>query len=250
MELLIRRDGARNGRENMAEDRALLEACERGELRSPLLRVYAWDPPAVSLGYHQPAASVDADRLAAAGIDLVRRPTGGAAVLHHQEWTYAVVGPLGLPGLGDGLAGIYAGLARVFVDALNELGIPAHVGGGGRPEGFVCFEALGGHEIAVEGRKLVGSAFRKGRRAFLQHGSLLRGPAHLDLVDFLTGDGDADRRRARLARRTIHLEELGRADLDDAALLDVLSRHLARRLGGARLVRPVDGAGLASGWET
>ena len=234
MDLLVMVDGARGGADNMAIDRALLSACERGELVAPLLRVYGWSPPAVSLGFHQDEASLDAAAVAAAGYELVRRPTGGAAVLHHQEITYAIAGPLGIPGLGAGFKEVYDALAEIFVAALQRLGIDAHRGGGGNPEGFVCFAALGGHEIGVGGRKLVGSAFRKGRRGFLQHGSLLTGPGHLELLDLLAGGEDEvgrARRRAELSMRTTHLGELGRGELEADELADALAEVMAHRLG-------------------
>lgn len=233
MDLLLRVEGARSGAENMGIDRALLRSAERGELGSPLLRVYAWSPPAVSLGYHQDESLLDRASLRSAGIELVRRPTGGAAVLHAQEWTYAVAGPRGIPGLGSGFAEIYRSLAGAMAEALRELGVAAQAGGAGAPESFVCFEALQGHEIAVGGRKLVGSAFRQTRHAFLQHGSLLLGPAHLELVEHLRGLPQTERRarREELARRTVHLGELGRGDLGARDFAESLARAVSRRIG-------------------
>jgi len=215
MKLLLRCDGALRGERNMALDRALLKSYQNGELKSPLLRVYAWDPPALSLGYHQSAAQLDPRHLRSAGIELVRRPSGGGAVLHWSEFTYAVAGPLGLAGFGANFREVYASLASALVEALNDLGIPARTLGEGGPESFACFESLQGHEISVRGQKLVGSAFRQTRRAFLQHGSLLTGPQHLSIVDFM-GEADERERLARkesLRSRTTNLQELGHADL-------------------------------------
>jgi lipoate-protein ligase A len=234
MSLLLRVEGARSGTENMAIDRALLRCAETGELGSPLLRIYDWSPPAVSLGYHQDTSALDLAGLQAKGIDLVRRPTGGAAVLHAQEWTYAVAAPRGIPGLGKGFAEIYRSLADAMVEALRGLGIDARSGGAGAPESFVCFEAVQGHEISVQGRKLVGSAFRQTRGAFLQHGSLLRGPGHLDLVEhLLTLDPEQrKRRRAELERRTVHLAELGHAGLAARDFGEAFAEAILRRIGG------------------
>lgn len=233
LRLLVIYDGPHTGAENMAIDRALLSAYEEGELAVPLLRVYSWDPPAVSLGYHQREQELDLKALASAGVDLVRRPTGGSAVLHADEWTYAIAGPRGIEGLGDGFATIYATLASVLVAALGDLGVDARSGGRGGPDSFACFEALEGHEISVEGRKLVGSAFRQTRHAFLQHGSLLRGPAHLELVDYLAGASrpEKEMHRERLRRRTTHLAALGRPDLDGHTLAQALGRRLSEVFG-------------------
>lgn len=215
MELLLRCDGVLSGERNMALDRALLKSYQNGDLESPTLRVYRWNPPALSLGYHQSAAELDIHRLRSAGIDLVRRPSGGGAVLHWSEFTYAVAGPLGLAGIGGNFREVYASLASVLVETLNRLKIPARQLGESGPENFLCFASLQGHEISVGGRKLVGSAFRQTRRAFLQHGSLLTGPQHLSIVDFM-GTGEESERAARkesLRSRTTNLQELGHGDL-------------------------------------
>jgi lipoate-protein ligase A len=86
--------GYGDGPRNMAVDEAILEAVAAGE-SPPTLRFYAWQPPCVSLGYRQPANVVDVERCAAAGWDVVRRPTGGRAILHVDELTYSVVAPVG-----------------------------------------------------------------------------------------------------------------------------------------------------------
>ena len=234
MELTWRVDAPATGDVNMQRDRADFTRIEEGVDTTPSLRVYGWSPPALSLGFHQDESLVDREALRAAGFDLVRRPTGGAAVLHHDEITYCVCAPLGVPGLGRGVEEIHAGIAGALVHALADHGIEARLGGGGRPEGFACFGAAGGHEITVAGRKLVGSALRRGRRAFLQHGSLLRGEGHLRLGEFLRADP-----RARdpledprwLRRRTVTLGEVGHPDLDALSFGERLAVRLAERVG-------------------
>jgi len=230
--LLVLCDEARSGEQNMAIDRAMLRASEQGAIDAVLLRIYSWDPPAVSLGYHQSSDAIDTEALRRRGIGLVRRPTGGAAVLHAEEWTYSIAGPRKLEGLGDGFAEIYPSIAKALVAALRSLDVPAESGGQGGPDSFACFAALEGHEISVAGRKLVGSAFRQGRRAFLQHGSLLRGEAHLDLVEYLAGADPKTKelQRELLRRRTTHLTELGRGDLGAREFASALATALAHRL--------------------
>jgi len=172
--------GARPGRWNMACDAALLEGAA-----SPTLRLYAWDPPAVSLGHHQPAPSPgELARLASLGLDWVRRPTGGRAVFHggpDDELTYSVVAPIGEAGFPGGLADAYRRIHAAIAAGLGALGAtvalaPPPARGAGRRippvRGLACFAASVPGEITAGGRKLVGSAQRRSRRALLQHGSI------------------------------------------------------------------------------
>ena len=231
MRLLWWVDHARSGAENMRLDRALLARADHDPTSDPVLRVYSWTPPAVSLGFHQSADALDPERLRAHGIDLVRRPTGGAAVLHHEEITYSVSGPLGLPELGRRVLSIHDGIAAVLRGTLAALGVAARAGGDGRPRDFACFAAAGGHEIAVDGRKLLGSALRRGRHAFLQHGSLLVGDGHLDLPRLLRAVDDPEGEIERLRRRTCTLRELGAAEIDAERFAAEASARLGAVLG-------------------
>ena len=88
--LAVRQDVAASGSSLMAEDELLLNQCERGEFDS-LVRFYEWDIPTISLGFHQDAEQLDFSRMNVAHVPWVRRPTGGAAVLHSEELTYAIV---------------------------------------------------------------------------------------------------------------------------------------------------------------
>lgn len=180
--------GARAGAWNMACDDALLAAAD-GDGFVPTLRLYAWDPPAVSLGHHQPDPSAaEAALLRARGVDWVRRPTGGRAVYHagpDAELTYGVVAPIETPGLGGGLADAYRRIHLAIAAGLERLGAvvelaPRRAGPDSRsPRERIrpgsrkaCFAATVPWEIEVEGRKLVGSAQRRSRLALLQHGSI------------------------------------------------------------------------------
>jgi len=220
-----------DGATNMETDRAWLN--EADEAGGPVrLRVYGWSPPAVSLGYHQDPSTVDRDALERDGLDCVVRPTGGAAVLHDREITYAVVGPLGVPGIGRGVLAIHDTIAVALQSTLHALGVEVAREGDGRPEGFACFAAAGGHEITARGRKLVGSALRRSRHAFLQHGSLLVGPGHEQLPRYVAGSDPSTHEAAieDLRRRTITLEQLGHGDLDRRAFAQRLAATLADAL--------------------
>jgi lipoate-protein ligase A len=164
----------------MAIDEAVLEETRGGRV-PPTLRLYAWDPPCLSLGRAQPLEQVDIVRLHAAGWDWVRRPTGGRAILHTDELTYAVAGPMDHPDLGGGVLDCYQRLSRGLVRALELLGVkpdppagtPADEEGRRQP---ICFEVPSAYEITVGGRKLIGSAQVRRGGGVLQHGSLpLRG---------------------------------------------------------------------------
>jgi len=225
-------DAPADGATNMATDRAILTRADEdgGPVR---LRVYGWTPPALSLGFHQDPSTVDHAALARDGLDCVVRPTGGAAVLHVDEITYAVSGPLGVAGLGRRVLEIHDVIAVALQESLRRLDVDVAREGDGRPEGFACFSAAGGHEITAGGRKLVGSALRRSRRAFLQHGSLLRGPGHEQLPRYVAGSDPAKHDAAieDLRKRTVTLADLGRGDLtfgDFARTLAlVLAAHLA-----------------------
>ena len=155
-----------SGVENMAADEALLDDAARSRRAS--LRLYRWDPPTLSVGRNQ---SLDG---LAHGIPIVRRPTGGQAVWHDHELTYAVAAPIATFGsLRKAYREIHARLAT----ALRSLGVDAvlAVAPAVRPSGrpAACFAASVGGEILVHGRKLVGSAQVRRGDAFLQHGSIL-----------------------------------------------------------------------------
>lgn len=219
----------------MQRDRALWQMFEADPGSGVRLRIYGWSPPALSLGFHQPASSVDEAALTRRGFDLVRRPTGGAAVLHADEITYAVTAPLGLPGLGRSVLEIHGGIADALATAFRSLGVAVDFGGDGVPREFACFAGAGGHEMTLDGRKLVGSALRRGRTAFLQHGSILRGEDHLDLTDFIAGADDAARAEARAA---LEAKTCTLAGLDEEAFGERLAQALGERC--AVPVRRVD----------
>jgi lipoate-protein ligase A len=176
---------------NMALDEALLETAEAEGVGT--LRLYAWDPPAISFGRNEPALRrYDRDAIAARGLATVRRPTGGRAVWHHREVTYSVTAPAAAFGtLRDSYHAIHAMLAA----ALRSLGAAVRLAAD-RPVAGVgagaCFASAAGGEVTAEhGGKIVGSAQVRAGGAFLQHGSILL-VAEQDVVAGVTvGDADA-----------------------------------------------------------
>lgn len=168
--------GAADGATNMATDAALMAEARR--TGSATLRVYAWDRPTLSFGRHERTRDrFDPARIEARGIGVVRRPTGGRALLHHREVTYSVTAPASAMSLGES----YAAINTLLLDALARLGVTAHVAAHVaatvrrplRPEGAACFAEPAAGELTFDGRKLVGSAQLREEGALLQHGSIL-----------------------------------------------------------------------------
>lgn len=235
-------DGAAGGAANMARDRSLLDAQRPGD--DPVLRIYRWDPPAVTIGYNQDPDDFDADLARAAGYAVVRRPTGGRAILHARELTYAIVGASPGPIFGDSLHAVYQVINGALVAFLAGLGYRAEVSDGEAREearGLVCFKSAGRYEIAVGGRKLVGSAQRRTGGCFLQHGSILAGSEHLELLRFLRpGAPGADLPPEVLAMATTDLGQL-RGTPCTAADLDALAPALAAAFAATLGLEPVTG---------
>jgi lipoate-protein ligase A len=167
---------------NMAVDEAVLESIGRNE-SLPCLRLYAWEPPCLSLGYAQPTADIDPSILSSLGWEWVRRPTGGRAILHTDELTYSVIAPLSEIRVAGSVLESYLRLSKALLTALHSLNIPAMAhplrnDAGSHENGPVCFEVPSNYEIVVNGKKLVGSAQARRKDGLLQHGTL---PLHGDL---------------------------------------------------------------------
>lgn len=164
---------------NMALDEALLLVHEAGAA-VPTLRVYGWCQPTLSLGYAQDARqAVDLAACQAQGVAVVRRPTGGRAVLHDQEVTYSVVMPLLLADGPGTITEHYRRIGMALAAALQGLGVPVRLA---RPQvraapghalaSPACFAALSRYELSAAGKKIVGSAQKRAQCALLQHGSI------------------------------------------------------------------------------
>ena len=162
----------RPGWANMAIDETLLERAE--QLGERWLRLYRWAPHCLSFGRHEPAAlRYDRQRIVALGMDTVRRPTGGRAVWHAEELTYAVAAPSSQFG---SLGAAYHEIHRMLADALSQLGAPVYLAPSVRTPALdagACFSQPVGGEIMIGGRKVVGSAQLRSGGALLQHGSIL-----------------------------------------------------------------------------
>ena len=196
---------------NMAIDRALLERATAGEA---WFRLYAWSPACLSFGRHEPAARrYDRARIEGLGLDVVRRPTGGRAVWHAGELTYAVAAPA--TALGT-LREAYDEIHRVIRNALRTLGVPAEPAPARaaiRPDAGACFAAPVGGEVVVGDHKVVGSAQLREDGALLQHGSILLADDQAMVARLTRGDAPADRSAplARLLGRPVGWQEAAEA---------------------------------------
>ncbi len=207
--------GCRTGEFNMKDDERLAQSLVSSD-RPFVVRVYGWKPPAVSLGWHQNIEEIDAVKCVDAGIDVVRRPTGGRAILHSDEVTYSVV----MAASQKSVLSVYQQISDALVRGLKALGADValeksqpHFPSLYRSSSSVaCFASAARYEIQISGRKLVGSAQRRFARAsgeeiVLQHGSILLGADHLRIVDFLKGPDESQRATLRneLQEKTIDL---------------------------------------------
>ncbi len=164
-----------SGAWNMALDEALLESCA-AHISPSTLRFYSWDPACLSLGYAQPSSDADLTKLNSYGWDLVRRPTGGRAILHTDELTYSITASVEEPLIQGSILESYRRLSQALLAGLENLGIQAVAIP--KKEGLdsskqpVCFESPSDYEITVEGKKIIGSAQARRLNGVLQHGAI------------------------------------------------------------------------------
>jgi lipoate-protein ligase A len=241
--------GERTGGENMAVDESLARALASGKGR-PTLRLFRWKPWAISLGYNQDEGSIDARRCAEDGIDVVRRPTGGRAILHAEELTYSVTMTSGrksvLAVYNDISAALVRGLELYGVTVALQKSQPDFADEYRSPSSIPCFSSSARYEIEWEGKKLVGSAQRRfaGDQAdvVLQHGSILCGPAHAQLADYLTVADPAvlDRIRQTLRDHTTDLAAISGRQVDMSRLASCIRRGFEEAWGIAWTPAPSD----------
>lgn len=173
-------DQAAPGAWNMAVDEVLLDGVASGKA-PPTLRFYGWQPACLSLGYFQSFAVIDPDACRALGIDIVRRPTGGRAILHDRELTYSIALPASVLGHDRAILPSYHRISRALQAGFAQLGVattmaPESAAPTEPEHGPICFDRPSAHEILLGGRKLVGSAQVRRSESLLQHGSILIEP--------------------------------------------------------------------------
>jgi lipoate-protein ligase A len=221
-------DERRSASENMGRDLELLRCIGEGE--PPALRLYGWSPPALSIGRFQDDAEVDRAACEHLGVDVVRRPTGGRALLHGGDLTYTVVMPRP-PGAAGSVEAVYTWIAGRLTAGLATIGVTGAVARTDGPAGPVCFAGQQGADLRVGDRKLCGSAQRNRDDSVLQHGSILLRRLPFDETDLLVGEHD----RARLRAVTVTLEELG-APCEARAVADAVVDGFREALDVSTLV--------------
>jgi lipoate-protein ligase A len=237
----FRNTGYRTGASNMKYDEVLAESLVASD--GPfVVRVFGWKPPAISLGWHQNVEEIDLEKCAETGIDVVRRPTGGRAILHSDEVTYSVA----MVASQKSVLSVYQQISNALICGLRKLG--AHVALEKSQPHFpslyrttsavACFSSAARYEIHVAGRKLVGSAQRRfarsnGEEVVLQHGSILLGHDHLRIVDFLKGLSEDQRRqlRAELSEKTAPLSSVLKRSVDYEEVASAIQRGFEEAWG-------------------
>ena len=224
--------------ENMAMDEALLFGIINKNA-PPVVRVYDWDPPTVSFGYHQKIKEhIRLDKIREYGFGLVRRPTGGRAVLHYDEVTYAVISRTdGI--LAGSILESYRKIGKVLLAALHEVGIQAtmqdSMPSNKEQKTWVnpCFSSASKYEINVKGKKLIGSAqIRKGD-ALLQHGSILLNHNQELMAELIPTQNNKEKETIKklLSRKTIAVNDLIPDPLQFDEFADILNNNFQRIFG-------------------
>ena len=165
----------RTGKENMQIDSDLLDFAIKNELKEPIFRLYGWKPACVSLGRNQKDDFLDYEFLKSKNIDVVRRLTGGRALLHDNEITYSFICPESFLQNGSHIVSSYKEISQILIDKFKKLGIDLDFGAS-KPikTGFdYCMLISTGADLCYKEKKLIGSAQCRSHGYILQHGSIL-----------------------------------------------------------------------------
>ena len=222
--------------ENMAIDEAVFRKNIRGE-SPPTLRFYGWQSPALSIGYFQDyRKEVDDEACRKFGVEVVRRPTGGKAVLHERELTYAVVAGAETGLFPPDILKTYLVIGRCLAAGLAGVGIRAEMKEDGRrpPDGALpsaCFSFSSRYELLVGGRKICGSAQMRSQGAFLQHGSLLTAFDPLRTCEVMLPHRRLEKEADRLRNAVTSVGEQAGPALDEEGLRRALREGFERTLG-------------------
>lgn len=180
---------------------------------TPLLRFYGWNPFCLSLGHHQKSDLINIEKLQANGYDIVRRPTGGSAILHSDELTYSFI----LPRNKVNHHAVYAYFHSNLAKALNSIGYNVELAGTEKKgiylnqaaDTFACFNRSALSEIQYDGKKVVGSAQKLLKYAILQHGSIMIKPTHEEIIDYLLLNPDEQQQQKNLLKeKSMSLEQV------------------------------------------
>lgn len=222
-------DEASTGLYNMKFDIRLAEECKDDEI---FFRLYQWQPYAISLGANQSFEDINTTKTARDGIDIVKRPTGGRAIFHSEEITYSVVFPLSF---GLSPKEIYKSVSealikglRIYDEKLYETMLESN-----QPNfseilktnsGSICFASTAKNEVKYSGKKLIGSAQKKMKGVVLQHGSILCGTKHRELINYLNlSEHNKEVLSEEIIRKTIEIETILNEKVDYKRLRNCLT---------------------------
>ncbi len=210
----------------MAADEALLRSVIKGN-SPPTIRFYRWQPPTVTLGYFQDMEKeIETEMCQKKGIQVVRRLTGGRAILHDDELTYSIAANEKEKQVSGSIIESYLKISQALVNGLNIYGVQVEMMARPSKEkgSAACFDAPSWHEIVWRGRKLVGSAQTRKQGSLLQHGSL---PISLDvelLFELLTIPNHQvkERLKKNFQQKAVSLEEITKREVDYKKLTEAL----------------------------
>lgn len=216
-----------SGKYNMGLDIFLSKICNHDEA---FFRLYRWNPYTISLGANQNEAEIDTVKCQADNIGIVKRPTGGRAILHAEELTYSMIIPFsfGLSAkelynkisisLSAALAKYDSKLCSVELENIQ----PDFKQLLNNPSGALCFASTAKSEVKFQGKKLIGSAQRKMNNVVLQHGSILCGQKHLELPNYLLDKSNITQLKEELSNKTIEIESILNKTTDYQRLTKVI----------------------------
>jgi len=221
--------GAMTASLNMAIDEALLQLHVPGESQ-PTLRFYQWSPSAVSLGYFQKRHNIDISACRELGLDVVRRATGGRAVLHENDLTYSVVAD-SRQGIPSSLDAAYRLLCKGLLAGFSLLGLKTELGREevGSAQEDICFVHASVADIVYQGRKFVGSAQTWQGSSLLQHGSIILEPQEKKWAAIIKTNS-RDSLRDHLKSRIISLREILGREIDPDELKRAIGMGMAKAL--------------------
>jgi lipoyl(octanoyl) transferase len=223
---------------NMALDEVILRAVSKKE-SPPTIRLYEWQPEAITLGYAQKTDEViDYELCVNCGVDVTRRLTGGRAVFHGNEIAYSVTSLVNDRHFGGTISETYSKISAVLCEGINRLGIRAVLSSGtafkGKPaankRALPCFLSTSKFEITVDGKKLVGSAQRRFKDTFLQQGSILTGSGYEKIADYMKNCVQANKEKQLFSDFSINLSAILNGSFSDKSLKSYLKDAFQNKL--------------------
>ena len=197
-----------------------------------VLRLYEWDPRSISIGHHQSSGIVNKSLCMELGVDFVRRPTGGRAILHSEEITYSVI----TSGSSYGLEELYLKVHSAIGRAIARIGInvdlvrtsPSRNAMSPRSRKSTCFVSSAKTELEFDGKKIVGSAGRRYGNAVLLHGSILLGDGHKAITDFLDlSTAQMNEMKNELSDKTTNLSEAAGRKISASELVSPMQKEFS-----------------------